>query len=89
MISKTELVPITHETAIELIGQVIAHYTGLCEQEKKQPFPDLASIVQWEIQVYNLQQEQRACRLLSTRSLMIKKVHTVYFPFLKNLNKYA
>jgi hypothetical protein len=75
------------ETAIEIIGDMIALYYGqLCEERREGK--NLELIRELEGKVHVLVVERRQCYFEERQREMIDKAYNVYGPFLKNLNDF-
>lgn len=71
------------ETAVELIGQMIAFNMGLITAERKKTNPDLTRIADWRNRILELGQEQNDCYDSERKAQVIKKAYNQYVPFLK------
>lgn len=71
------------ETAVEVIGQVIAYYVGQVAQERANKVPNLDRIQEWEQKIKELGRERRACYRAATKETIIAKAYSVYAPFLQ------
>ncbi|MVM42098.1 hypothetical protein GO730_37895 [Spirosoma sp. HMF3257] len=78
------------ETAVEVIGQVIAFYVGQVAQERNQNAPNVDRIQEWEQKIKDLGKERRACYRAATKEAIIAKAYSVYAPFIQEQsNQYA
>ena len=71
------------ETAVELIGQMIAYHMGLIHQERMRDEPNQEAIASWKAKVIELGQEQNDCYGTPRKQQIIEKAYQQYAPFLK------